>query len=43
MMQHLHWKVPSDVIHYRDGLSKAGVPVGKLTLIGSSPKLAADS
>ncbi|MBX9650901.1 MAG: adenylate cyclase [Xanthobacteraceae bacterium] len=43
MMQHLHWKVPGDVAHYRDGLSKAGVPSGKLTLLESSPKLAADS
>src|SRR4051812_6469992 len=43
MMQHLHWKVPGDIAHYRDGLLKAGVPSGKLTLLESSPKLAADS
>ena len=43
MMQHLHWKVPGDVAHYRDGLSKAGVPFSRLALVESSPKLAADS
>jgi adenylate cyclase len=43
MMQHLHWKVPGDVLHYREGLAKAGLPSGKLTLLESSPKLAADS
>src|SRR6195952_20763 len=43
MMRHLHWKAPDDVAHYRDGLLKAGIPFSKLTLIESSPKLAADS
>ena len=43
MMRHLHWKVPADIAHYREGLLKAGIPLGKLVLIESSPKLAADS
>ncbi|MEP6841841.1 MAG: adenylate cyclase, partial [Bradyrhizobium sp.] len=43
MTRNLHWKVPGDVVHYREGLSKAGIPSGKLTLLESSPKLAADS
>jgi len=43
MMRHLHWKVPGDVVHYRDGLEKAGIPSGKVALLESSPKLAADS
>ena len=43
MMRHLHWKAPDDVAHYREGLLKAGIPFSKVTLIESSPKLAADS
>jgi adenylate cyclase len=42
MLRHLHWKAPGDLAHYREGLLKAGLPFGKLTLIESSPKLAAD-
>jgi len=38
-----HWKRPDDIAHYGDGLLKAGVPSAKLTLVESSPKLAADS
>jgi adenylate cyclase len=43
MIRHLHWKTPGDVTHYREGLLKAGIPFGKVTLIESSPRLAADS
>jgi adenylate cyclase len=43
MMRHLHWKASDDVAHYREGLLKAGIPFGKVELIESSPKLAADS
>ena len=42
MMRHLHWKVPGDIAHYREGLVKAGIPFGKLTLVEASPKLVAD-
>jgi adenylate cyclase len=43
MMRHMHWKLPEDVAHYREGLIKAGIPLGKVEVIESSPKLAADS
>jgi len=43
MLRHLHWKAPGDVAHYREGLLKAGIPFGKVALIESSPRLAADS
>src|SRR5882757_7873371 len=43
MMRHLHWKAPGDVAHYREGLLKAGIPFGRVALIESSPRLAADS
>jgi adenylate cyclase len=33
----------ADIAHYRDGLVKAGIPYSRLTLVESSPKLAADS
>ncbi len=42
-LRNFRWKTPADIAHYRDGLLKAGVPFGKLTLVGSSPKLAAES
>jgi adenylate cyclase len=42
-LRNFHWKLPADVAHYRDGLVKAGIPVGRLTLVEPSPKLAADS
>jgi adenylate cyclase len=43
MMRHLHLKTAGDIAHYREGLLKAGIPFGKVALIESSPKLAADS
>jgi adenylate cyclase len=42
-LRNFRWKIPADIAHYREGLLKAGVPLTKLTLVGSSPKLAADS
>ena len=42
-LRNFHLKVPADIAHYRDGLLKAGIPFGKLTVVGSAPKLAADS
>jgi adenylate cyclase len=42
-LRNFHWKMPADIAHYREGLVKAGIPYSKLTLVGSAPKLAADS
>jgi adenylate cyclase len=42
-LSNFHWKKPDDIAHYRDGLLKAGVTSTRLTLVESSPKLAADS
>lgn len=41
-LRNFHWKIPADIAHYREGLLKAGVPFGKLTLVESSRKRAAD-
>jgi adenylate cyclase len=41
--RNFRWKVAADVAHFRDGLVKAGIPFSKLTLVESSPRLAADS
>jgi adenylate cyclase len=35
-LRNFHWKNPDDVAHYREGLLKAGVPFGKLTLVKSA-------
>jgi adenylate cyclase len=42
-LRNFNWKNSNDIAHYRDGLLKAGVPLGKLTLVQPAPKLAADS
>jgi len=42
-LSNFHWKKPDDIAHYRDGLLKAGAPSTRLTIVESSPKLAADS
>jgi adenylate cyclase len=39
-LRNFRWKNPDDVAHYREGLVKAGVPYGTITLV---PKRAADS
>jgi TolB-like protein/class 3 adenylate cyclase/Tfp pilus assembly protein PilF len=42
-LRNFRWKIPADTAHYRDGLLKAGVPLTKLSLVGSTTKLAAES
>jgi adenylate cyclase len=42
-LRNFHWKSQADIAHFRDGLVKAGIPFGRLTLVESSPRLAADS
>src|SRR6478752_2487577 len=42
-LRNFHWKLPSDIAHYRDGLVKAGIPFSRLTLVKPAPRLAADS
>ncbi|WP_213288884.1 tetratricopeptide repeat protein [Bradyrhizobium sp. sGM-13] len=42
-LRNFRWKLPADIAHYRDGLVKAGIPFTRLTLVESSPRLAADS
>jgi adenylate cyclase len=42
-LRNFRWKVAADIAHFRDGLMKAGIPFSKLTLVESSPRLAADS
>src|SRR5438309_2306563 len=37
-LRNFRWKSEADTAHYRDGLLKAGVPFGKLTLVESVPK-----
>jgi adenylate cyclase len=40
-LRNFRWKNPDDVAHYREGLLKAGVPYGKLTLVESGSKRSA--
>ena len=35
-LRNFHWKNPEDIAAYREGLLKAGVPFGKLTLVKSA-------
>jgi adenylate cyclase len=42
-LRNFHWKLPGDIAHYRDGLVKAGIPLGTLPVVDPSPQLAADS
>jgi adenylate cyclase len=42
-LKNFRWKTAADLAHYRDGLLKAGVPPRKLTLVGSGPRLVAES
>ena len=37
-LRNLHWKSAADTAHYREGLLKAGVPFGRLTLVEPIPK-----
>jgi adenylate cyclase len=34
-LRNFRWKNPADIAHYREGLLKAGIPFGKLTLVES--------
>jgi adenylate cyclase len=40
-LRNFRWKNPDDIAHYREGLLKAGVPYGKLTLVESGSKRSA--
>jgi adenylate cyclase len=40
-LRNFRWKAPADIAHYREGLLKAGVPFGKLTLVESGSKRSA--
>jgi adenylate cyclase len=37
-LRNFRWKSSADTAHYREGLLKAGVPFGKITLVESVPK-----
>jgi adenylate cyclase len=37
-LRNFRWKSAADTAHYREGLLKAGVPFGRLTLVESVPK-----
>jgi adenylate cyclase len=37
-LRNFHWKSAADTAHYREGLLKAGVPFGRLTLVEPVPK-----
>jgi adenylate cyclase len=41
-LSNFHWKMAADIAHYREGLLKAGAPFTRLTLVETSPRLAAD-
>ena len=38
-LRNFRWKTPADIAHYRDGLSKAGVPSTRLSLVEPVAKL----
>jgi adenylate cyclase len=42
-LRNFHWKNPADIAHYRDGLLKAGVPYGKLSVVVPMKKVATES
>jgi len=42
-LRNFRWKRPADIAHYREGLSKAGVPSTRLTVVGSTSKRTANS
>jgi adenylate cyclase len=41
-LRNFRWKTPADIVHYRDGLLKAGVPWAKLTLVENASKRTAN-
>jgi adenylate cyclase len=42
-LRNFRWKTAADIAHYREGLSKAGVPSTKLTLVETGSKRKANS
>ncbi len=42
-LRNFRWKNPADIAHYREGLSKAGVPSTRLSLVEPVAKLRANS
>jgi len=40
-LRNFRWKNPTDIAHYREGLLKAGIPVGKLALVEPASKRSA--
>ena len=42
-LRNFRWKRPADIAHYREGLSKAGVPSTRLTVVESTSKRTANS
>ena len=42
-LRNFRWKRPADIAHYREGLSKAGIPTTKLTLVETPAKRSATS
>jgi adenylate cyclase len=42
-LKNFRWKKAEDTAHYREGLLKAGAPLGSLMVVESAPRLAADS
>lgn len=42
-LRNFHWKRAEDIVHYREGLLKAGVPATKLILVQSNVRRAAES
>jgi len=39
-LRNFHWKNPTDIAHYRDGLLKAGVPSTRLTVVETAKRTA---
>jgi adenylate cyclase len=42
-LRNFRWKNPADIAHYREGLSKAGVPTTRLTLVEPTAKRSVNS
>jgi adenylate cyclase len=42
-LRNFRWKRPADIAHYREGLSKAGIPSTRLRVVESTSKRTANS
>ncbi|WP_315810639.1 adenylate/guanylate cyclase domain-containing protein [Bradyrhizobium sp. SZCCHNR3107] len=42
LLSNIRWRNPADITHYRDGLTKAGIPLTKLTLVDTKAKFAGE-